>query len=602
MSKPTLQDVLDGNVEDIDKQMEKVALALQVPKGACVECEDARATVKCDTCADIYCTVCFDSLHRKGSRAKHTKTAVAQLSTDPPAAAVGADKGAQAQPTAETGATAMETERPAVPCEPAVDSSLRLLAEKDASDYPRFSAEWFVERAKYIPVRLTLSERKKLRLVTAALSTSDYTGRVDQVFKGKSMRMHTQLQNICGILTGIAVAFSRSQCETELLDRDFKKFTAFYNKTMELARRHKIMNPEKMRSDYGKLVYMLQDTMDPTLQDLLQCQCVRPIVTVYKTLVENKAEAMLRDPLMKAATMEIMPEGKQRYQIDQDIKTKERAIEKLAREYATASLNREQIKSCIYSIGDNHSFLRSNRQPIDAMIALLEQYFSPSTVEESYNLAISAGVDGARLTHDHDKHYRFLHQSLSLWREITDDMFRLWSLAEEDLLADGNTYTLRDTGQGLHRVQAAPRIASAMRRILHRLQGPSWVGSHVVHLGDHNVPNALMFIDKYTQVSRILSPIVLTIRHVEKMTTNAKMSQYLTETFGGAEKLKKDILFDFFRYAFDGSGADNFFDAGSCIDGRLTSAWNWCSRLEQKPFFPIFKLAGFVGFDGDFQQ
>lgn len=31
---------------------------------------------------------------------------------------------------------------------------------------------------------------------------------------------------------------------------------------------------------------------------------------------------------------------------------------------------------------------------------------------------------------------------------------------------------------------------------------------------------------------------------------------------------------DFFRFAFDGSGADNFYDAGSCIDGRLTSAWN----------------------------
>jgi hypothetical protein len=25
--------------------------------------------------------------------------------------------------------------------------------------------------------------------------------------------------------------------------------------------------------------------------------------------------------------------------------------------------------------------------------------------------------------------------------------------------------------------------------------------------------------------------------------------------------------------------ADNFFDAGSCIDGRLTSAWNWCSKV-----------------------
>lgn len=49
------------------------------------------------------------------------------------------------------------------------------------------------------------------------------------------------------------------------------------------------------------------------------------------------------------------------------------------------------------------------------------------------------------------------------------------------------------------------------------------------------------------------------------------------------------------------AGADNFFDAGSCIDGRLTSAWNWCTKLEKKHYFHIFRLAGFVGFDGDFK-
>jgi hypothetical protein len=38
--------------------------------------------------------------------------------------------------------------------------------------------------------------------------------------------------------------------------------------------------------------------------------------------------------------------------------------------------------------------------------------------------------------------------------------------------------------------------------------------------------------------------------------------------YGGIEKAKKDILHDFFRFAFDGSGGFNDFDAGSCIDGR----------------------------------
>ena len=38
-------------------------------------------------------------------------------------------------------------------------------------------------------------------------------------------------------------------------------------------------------------------------------------------------------------------------------------------------------------------------------------------------------------------------QSLALWSAILKDMFRLWYLAELDLLSEGQPYELRNTGQ-----------------------------------------------------------------------------------------------------------------------------------------------------------
>ena len=124
------------------------------------------------------------------------------------------------------------------------------------------------------------------------------------------------------------------------------------------------------------------------------------------------------------------------------------------------------------------------------------------------------------------------------------------------------------------------------------------MGSSTIHLGDENVPNALIFIDKYMQVPKILQPIVLCIDKVEEVSREdtTGLAGIIT-AMGGTDSVERRILRDFFRHGFDGSGADNFFDAGSCVDGRLTSAWNWCSKIEQKDFYPVFQLTGFVGFD-----
>lgn len=43
-----------------------------------------------------------------------------------------------------------------------------------------------------------------------------------------------------------------------------------------MGRRHKIMNPEKMRDTYGKLMYMLMDSAEPEVEELLGFRCGVP--------------------------------------------------------------------------------------------------------------------------------------------------------------------------------------------------------------------------------------------------------------------------------------------------------------------------------------
>jgi hypothetical protein len=116
--------------------------------------------------------------------------------------------------------------------------------------------------------------------------------------------------------------------------------------------------------------------------------------------------------------------------------------------------------------------------------------------------------------------------------------------------------------------------------------------------GDRDVPNALIFIDKYAQIPRILNPIVSFIQTIPELcTTHTPTAMYVKQQFGSVRDMQLMVLTDFFKHGFDGSGDDG----GSCIDGRLTSAWNWTSRIAKKPYYHAFMLSGFQGFDGDFR-
>lgn len=122
------------------------------------------------------------------------------------------------------------------------------------------SGEWFIERSKFIPLRLSLPERKYLRLLEAALSVSEYTDKIDTISFGqsKSKRIVNQIRELCAIMSGLLLSADYKQGQELFQDRDFEANATFYQTVFELGRRHKIMNPDKMRTTYGKLIYLLQ--------------------------------------------------------------------------------------------------------------------------------------------------------------------------------------------------------------------------------------------------------------------------------------------------------------------------------------------------------
>jgi hypothetical protein len=63
-----------------------------------------------------------------------------------------------------------------------------------------------------------------------------------------------------------------------------------------------------------------------------------------------------------------------------------------------------------------------------------------------------------------------------------------------------------------------------------------------------------VFIDKYTQVPRILAPIVRCIESLPQLVEDAAFHQYVSKEWGSIAGLRLQILSDFFKHGFDGSG------------------------------------------------
>merc|ERR1719498_440645 len=168
-----------------------------------------------------------------------------------------------------------------------------------------------------------MDERKLLRLLEAALHVSEYTDKVDVLtFRSKTSRITKQLKEICAIMCGLVVATDYRRGQELISDKDFASNAEFFQAAFEIGRRHKVMNPAKMRSEYGKMIYLLQDSQMEEVQELLEFKLVRPMRTAHELLREKGGLAMLEDGLMHQATAEILHEGKQRTQVQREIKAK----------------------------------------------------------------------------------------------------------------------------------------------------------------------------------------------------------------------------------------------------------------------------------------
>lgn len=510
-----------------------------------------------------------------------------------------------------------------------------------------------IRKAGFIPLRLSMPQRKSQRLIRAITLASCYTDKVDIDFDKPVKRELAIVKEVLGAIHGLIVSLDLRQGAELMKDKDFSAFKDEIVGAIEVSRRYKIMNPDLLRTDYVKFLYLLQDaTFSEGVKDSLGFNIARPILTVQSTLEQLKCPELLQDPRLPLCITPV-PKFKKMDSLNQALRFKDRLVAAVCKEYAQkCQCTADDIEVCVRSLNDANNFNDDNSDSAGDLLRIFQELFNPADQEKKNkdaavaasnnkannittndlnsggtNLSIVEGQEGSRLSHSHAMQFHYVVQSLTLWRLITRDMFRLWKLAEDDMLNPTNPYEYRETGQGKHRVQPAPNLFNAIKDILAeaKSQVGQWIGSERIHMGDNQVPNSYFFLEKYAQISRIIVPILRTIKYIERRYDGEDVfvsgpngrsvpvdpeqaktrvdirafRRYIDTVYGAPKNAQLAILRDFFRHGFDGSGGDNMDDAGSCIDGRLTSAWNWCNQISNKQYYPIFLMAGFQSFDGD---
>ncbi|EDR24355.1 hypothetical protein, conserved [Entamoeba dispar SAW760] len=463
----------------------------------------------------------------------------------------------------------------------------------------------FKHYIKYHPMRLNEKERILLEVLESALDVSEYTDNVDiarsdygMYYFGsysyysqrdvsinkrtKQQIIKEQHQELKQIIIGLLMGNSYRDC-IKLLHNPTLLEECIQN-CFEVGRRFKISNPHLMRTTYQKMMHILQDAIlyNPSFigPEFEQTKKFKEILTVGLFAKENQLEDVFNEPNFRVAVLPAVGSGTER----------ENARKEIIKKYGG------ETERMLLSISDGFASAASMCGVVHQMLHDLKKGYQEST--KLTDLTIKWGVRGSRISHSHSEQFIFVSQSLTLWWNVMQNMPLLWNTTDKEFLS-GSNYSLVNTGQGLQRMQSAPNVSGVMHQILantkQKLCNDGWRGLSVVHMGDQDVPNCLFFIDKYSQVPWIVAPIVKTTTRIIK-DNNKRLDNLFTQYT--REQWSTLIYRDFFQHGFDGSGSDG----GSCIDGRLTSAWNWCSMIERYIFYPFFLVTDFEGFEGPYKK
>lgn len=429
----------------------------------CCECEDQPADVHCIQCDESFCRPCWGGQHRRGKRSLHILQPIlgellerAEQPAEPPVQNEDADGDVQSNDSK-------------LACQPAgfVAQDLGTVGSIGPAMPPGGMAALYSndserrlttnrERVKWLPLRLTEEERTLLALLQGALHHSDYTDKVDVFSHSDKVQrqlhgMQDYMQTQCGLQ--LANSFKAGQ---RLVKSKLRVNHDFFARAFEVGRRYKVMNPQKMRSDYGKMMYLLMDSKRPEVAETLQINLVRPIQTVGQLLQAKHGEGILASEDLEDATRDLSDDIHDKSQLLILQQQKREAVSRIVDKYSSKHLSRDEILRVLDSISDANNFLANNEKPVTRMLELLKTNFDIKGPKGNikggdFSLAIGRGnkfrsggiahtfyggqkkftmhsmggsnSGGAKLTHSHSTQFTFTSQTFMLWQQVSKYMY-----------------------------------------------------------------------------------------------------------------------------------------------------------------------------------